>query len=175
MVEERPYSEIIDETCPSCRHGIPLSSTVCPNCGYRIRPEEEEPEVEKKKKKKPGRSRVTYASSRAGFGGALILISGILAVLTGIYMTVDTSWVGTMLADLGFSFAEEIIVAIGVLTVIFGIVALVGGYFAVKRKRWGIAIVGGVLGTLAAGAIGLGLIFGLIGLILVAVSRKDFR
>lgn len=172
-MEERPYSEIIDETCPSCRHGIPLSSKVCPDCGYRIRPEEE-PAVEEKKKK-PERPRVSYASSKAGFGGALILISGILAVLTGIYMVVDTSWVDTMLADLGFSLVEEIIIASGVLTVVFGIVAMVGGYFAVKRKRWGIAIVGGVLGTLAAGAIGLGLIFGLIGLIFVAVSRKEFR
>jgi len=171
-VEERPYNEIIDETCPSCRQGIPLGSKVCPECGYRIRPEEV-PEVERP----PLTPRATAPSSgfsRPGLGGALIILSGLLALLTGIYTAVEPGYIMEMFSDLDLPIEEGVVVASGILTMIFGIIAMSGGYFAIRRRHWGLAIVGAILGMLASGVLGLGFILGLIGLILVAISRRDF-
>jgi uncharacterized membrane protein len=45
----------------------------------------------------------------------------------------------------------------------------------VKRKAWGLAIVGGILGIFTIGPLFLGSIISIVGLILVAISRKDFQ
>jgi hypothetical protein len=42
------------------------------------------------------------------------------------------------------------------------------------RKMWGLALVGGIFGLLGVGFI-LGSVLGIVGLILTAISRKDFH
>jgi len=46
---------------------------------------------------------------------------------------------------------------------------------ALRRRAWAIAVVGGFLGTLAMGTIFLGSILGLIGLMVIATSKRFFR
>ena len=173
MVEETPYDEIIEETCPSCRHTVPQGTATCPNCGFHIR---EEPSPETAKKAAPPKVElVQQPTEKAGFGGWMILISGVLAVLTGIYMVVDPETFVQLYTDIGYTFATEVMVGAGVMTLIFGIVAIAGGVAAVKRRSWGLAVIGGFLGFIASGAFFLGTILGLIGLILVAISKREFR
>lgn len=173
MVEETPYSEIIEETCPSCRHNVPQGTAVCPNCGFQIR---EEPKPAAAPKAAPSKvKQVQQATEKAGFGGWLILISGILAVITGIYMIVDPETFVQLYTDIGYTFSTDVMVGAGVMTLIFGIVAIVGGVAAIKRRSWGLAIIGGFLGFVASGAFFLGTLLGLIGLILVAVSKREFK
>ena len=62
-----------------------------------------------------------------------------------------------------------IIMICGVLLLIFGLIGLLGGIFAIKRTHFGLAILGGIF-SLLVGFI----IFGLIGLILVAISKDEF-
>ncbi|MCJ2556643.1 MAG: hypothetical protein LN415_05980 [Candidatus Thermoplasmatota archaeon] len=62
-----------------------------------------------------------------------------------------------------------IIMICGIIFLIFGLIGLLGGIFAIKRTHFGLAILGGIF-SLLAGFI----IFGLIGLILVAISKKEF-
>ncbi|MDD1765127.1 MAG: hypothetical protein LUO84_01570 [Methanomassiliicoccales archaeon] len=38
-MEERSFDELIDATCPSCRHAVSLDASVCPSCGYKLKPE----------------------------------------------------------------------------------------------------------------------------------------
>ncbi len=65
--------------------------------------------------------------------------------------------------------------------------AIMGGVFAVRKERWGLAMVGGIMGTIAViltllglvipfwGLIALILFFGgIVGTILVGVSRREF-
>jgi len=171
MVEEIPYDEIIDETCPSCRHTVPRGSGVCPYCGYRIR-EEEKPES--REVGEPPKVSVRTSGGRAGLAGALILVSGILALITGIYMMADPGSVLQMYSDIGYEFTEEIVAAAGAITVIFGIIAVIGGAMAIRRKHWGVAVAGGVFAFLGSGLFFIGTLLGLIGLILVIVARREF-
>lgn len=69
---------------------------------------------------------------------------------------------------------EDILTVCGIILVVIGLIVLVGGFFGVMRKHWGLAILGGVLGLFLIGPWGLASLFSLIGLILVAVSKKDF-
>lgn len=37
VIEDTPYEEVIDETCPNCRMTVPIGTVTCPYCGYQIR------------------------------------------------------------------------------------------------------------------------------------------
>ena len=57
----------------------------------------------------------------------------------------------------------------GIIGIVLSIIALIGGIFAIKRQKYGLALVGGICALLVAY-----IIFGLIGLILVAISKDEF-
>ncbi len=59
----------------------------------------------------------------------------------------------------------------GILVIIFSIIALLGGYFAIKRKKFGLAIAGAVLGIFTM----FGALFALIALFILIISRDEFR
>jgi len=116
-------------------------------------------------------------------GGILILIAGIMGlVLGGIFIVVAdaVSEGGDELSEWGIDVAgagdllADILVACGVIVIILSLIVVLGGFFGIQRKHWGIVILGGVLGLFLIGPYMLATIFSLIGLILVAVSKKDF-
>ena len=170
MVEETPYDEIIEETCPSCRRGVKQGTATCPNCGFKIR--------EKPPSSRPAEDRFLAeerAKERAGYAGTLIIISGVLALMTGLSMIIYPdpfiSWYSQMFIDL----TSDFIMIWGAIMLIFAIIAILGGIRAIQRRSWPLAAAGGLLGFIASGGFFLGSIFGLIGLILVAVSKREFR
>jgi len=59
--------------------------------------------------------------------------------------------------------------------IIFCIFALIGGIFSIIRKKWGIAILGAILGTFIIDPLYIITIVSMIGLILIAYSRYLFR
>jgi hypothetical protein len=97
-------------------------------------------------------------------GGILILIGGVIELIIGAILAVG----GTALIDITFG-GSGLLVACGIIIAIVGIVAIMGGIFAIQRRNFGLAIVGGVL------ALGGYFIPGLIGLILIAVSKDEFQ
>lgn len=104
-------------------------------------------------------------------GGALLLVAGILGI-------VQWGWVfaaGATALGLGIPIPglAEAIAICGAIGIIFSLIALLGGVFAIQRKMWGLAIAGGILGLFTLGFV-IGSILALIGLILVAVARKEF-
>lgn len=102
-------------------------------------------------------------------GGALLLVAGILGII-------QWGWVFAVgAAALGFGIPglAETVAICGALGIIFSLIALVGGVFAIQRKMWGLGVAGGILGLFTLGFV-IGSILALIGLILVAVSRKEF-
>jgi len=103
-------------------------------------------------------------------GGALTLVSGILAIIQGGLVASGAGFFGVGLIP-GLS---EALVICGSIFIIFGLIAVLGGVMGVMRKMWGLCLVGGIFGLLGIG-FGLGSILGLVGLILTAISRKDFR
>lgn len=172
MVEEIPYDEIIEETCPSCRHTVARGTEVCPNCGYRIRGEEP-PEPPRRREVDEVKAEVTR--ERAGLGGVLIIASGFLAVLTGLSMMLNPDPFINWYSQIIYTFTADAIMIWGAIMLIFGLVAIVGGVMASKRRSWALALTGGFLGFIASGGLFLGTVLGLIGMILVLISKSEFR
>lgn len=68
-------------------------------------------------------------------------------------------------AILGVSSA--ILIAIGVVLLVLGIIALVGGIYAIRRRRWGLALTGAILSLPG--------IMGILAIIFVSLGKKEFE
>ena len=112
-------------------------------------------------------------------GGVLVLVGGVLALIS--------SFLGLILFSLfygdyyyggiyyyPYSFGVFQVIC-GVVGLAFAIIAIVGGYFAIKRRNFAMAVVGAVFCMLSVGSMGISSILGLVGLILIAVSGHEFR
>jgi len=103
-------------------------------------------------------------------GGALTIVSGVLALGQGAIIAG-----GAGIPGIGFlPGMADLLLICGSIFIIFGLIAVIGGVMGVMRKMWGLALVGGIFGLLGVGFI-LGSVLGIVGLILTAISRKDFR
>ena len=134
--------------CVSCGRAIAWDANVCQYCGHDYRQAAPGAVVKEK--------------------GVMPIIGGILIILPALgYL-----WTGAVLATGGSALFDVTFGVSGVLTLcgaillILGIIALLGGIFAIMRKYWGLALLGGIFVIPS--------ILGLIGMILVAVSHKDF-
>jgi len=95
-----------------------------------------------------------------------LILAGIIALISwGIVLAL-----GGLLAAVG----GELLILIGAVGVIFGLFAIIGGAMAVRRKSWGLALVGSILGLFTIGFVGEATVLSLIALILIAISRREF-
>jgi hypothetical protein len=119
------------------------------------------------------------ASSMPLIAGILLIVAGLIGLFTwSMALALDSSMLQNVLpADSPISIEQlqSILVTCGIIGSILSIFALIGGIVAVKRKAWGLAIVGGILGLFTIGPMFLGSIISLVGLILVVISKKDFQ
>jgi hypothetical protein len=151
-------------TCVSCGRQIPWDANVCQFCGHDYRAQATAAPPHEK-------------GALSLVGGILILIAGIIGLVTGILLlTVDLSSLDSYGLNVGglVDTLESIIRACGGIFAVLGIIALLGGYAGIRRKWFGLAIAGGVLGLFVVGPYGIASVLSLVGLILVAVARKDF-
>ena len=127
-------------------------ANVCPYCGHDYRVAMAGPAPQKKE------------SAMPVIGGILIIIGAIIELIVGVVLAAGgTFFLGLSLGTSG------VLIACGAILVIVAIIALLGGIFAIQRKNFGFAVVGGIL------SLGGWFIPGLIGLILVAISKDEFR
>lgn len=134
--------------CVSCGRTISWDANVCPYCGHDYRMQMMGAPVKKQ-------------SSMPVIGGVLILVSGLLEMIAGGVFIGG----GSILVDFG----GGVLAACGAIFFVLGVIAILGGIFAIQRKHFGFSILGGIL------SLGGFFILGLIGLILVAVSRDEFQ
>jgi len=133
--------------CVSCGRAIAWDANVCQYCGHDFRVQAAPPKKEK--------------SGLPVAGGVLIIIASLAYFAIGGVIAA-----GSTLALFGTFGVSSIGVLCGVILIILGVIALMGGAFAIMRKHFGLAILGGVLVIPS--------ILGLIGLILVAVGHDSF-
>ncbi|MEM0344064.1 MAG: hypothetical protein QXU73_07470 [Thermoplasmata archaeon] len=139
--------------CVSCGRTISWDANVCPYCGHDYRTQAVAPAKKE--------------SVMPLIGGILILIAGLIEIGYGAMLVVGGSAASSIPlvgGELGGIFA-----ICGAILVVLGIFALLGGVFAIQRKNFGLAVLGGVLGLLGW------FIPALIGLILIAVSKDEFK
>lgn len=158
--------------CVSCGREIPMDANVCQYCGHDYRVQAG-PAVPKEK------------SALSLIAGILILISGIVGLAMGGILLVAagavsegtddlSEWGLGNVGDMGDWLTDALLVC-GAIVIIVSLIVVLGGVFGIMRKHWGLVIVGGVLGLLFTWPLYfVGGICALVGLILAAVSKKDF-
>ena len=119
-------------------------------------------------------------SSFPTIAGILLIIAGVLALISWIsVITMDVSMIDVSVfqeldSTITLEQIQEILVICGTIGCILSIIPILGGILALKRKLWGIALAGGIVGLFTIGPIFASSILALIGLILVATSKKEF-
>jgi hypothetical protein len=143
--------------CVACGRDIAMDANVCQYCGHDYRAQ---PAAAPKEK-----------SWLPVVGGVLILIGGILEIIAGASLI----WSGGVLEGLmpvdveGFEAVQDFLTMCGAIFVILGLIGVLGGIFAILRKSFALAILGGIF------ALPGWFLPALIGIILVAISKKDFE
>lgn len=167
--------------CPNCQMEVDPARPSCSYCGtpvYGAQPAYPYPQAPPAYYPPPG-----YVAPAPGYGyypaprqpsstplaaGILILIGGVLALIDGAYMAAIGA-AASFLPGVG-----DIIMMCAAIMIIFAILAIVGGICALQRKVWGLALVGAIFCMISIGPMFISSILGLIGLILVAISKDDF-
>jgi len=103
--------------------------------------------------------------------GILLILSAIIAIAFWAYVAFVAAAFASFLPMGGLT---TIIAICGGIFIILGIIELLGGVMALRRKMWALALVGSILGLFTVGFYGLSSILSLVGLIILAISRKEF-
>ena len=150
--------------CVKCGRSIAWDANVCQYCGHDYRAGAAAPPPHEK-------------GMLSVIGGVFILIAGLMGIFAGvILLTIDLNDLDQYGIDVAGSvdMLEDILKVCGAIWLIFGLIALMGGVFGIMRKHFALVILGGIFGLLCLCPYALGSILALLGLILVAVGRKDF-
>ena len=111
-------------------------------------------------------TRKTWKPTTAGI---LSIIAGILGVLTGLMIAGLGEFAAGMLSVAGFPGLGGLVAAAAAISIILGIVAIVGGSYAMKRRVWGLALVGSICALFCFW------ILGILAIIFVAMGKGEFR
>lgn len=118
-------------------------------------------------------------SNKPLIAGILLIIAGLLGILTwSAALALESSMIESVLppdVPITVEQLQSFLTICGIIGCIVSVFTLTGGIVAVKRKAWGLAIVGSILGLFTIGPALLGSILSLIGLIFLVMSRKDFQ
>jgi hypothetical protein len=97
--------------------------------------------------------------------GVLAIIAGALQVIFGLVIAAVGS-IGWFVGILWFS-------AIGAPLIIFGIIAIVGGIYALRRRIWGLALAGSICALFPV--IAPSSVLGLLAIIFVSLGKGEFK
>jgi hypothetical protein len=94
--------------------------------------------------------------------GVLCIIAGAISVIIGIVIAA--------VGGIGWFFGIPWISAIGAPIIVVGIIAIVGGSYALKRRVWGLALAGSICAL-----IGPWVILGILAIIFVSLGKGEFE
>ena len=94
--------------------------------------------------------------------GILCIIAGAISVIIGIVIAA--------IGGIGWFFGMPWFSAIGAPLIIVGIIAIVGGSCALRRRIWGLALVGSICALLPPGTI-----LGILAIIFVSLGKGEFE
>ena len=161
-IEEPP--KIVMDKCPICGRPKDESASLCDYC---LESEQQESQPQQT----GAGSDTGYVDTReaeeldlAKLGGIAVIISGFLGVVYGIATVLHVSISGLPVSVLCFS---------GLMP-LFGVAAIVGGYFALEHENAIYAIIGAVCGILSVGYY-IGAFIAFIGLVLFIKSYNEFE
>ena len=94
--------------------------------------------------------------------GILCIIAGAIAVITGIVVAA--------IGGIGWFFGIPWFSLISVPVIVVGIIAIVGGSYALKRRVWGLALAGAICALFGPWAI-----LGILAIIFVSLGKGEFE
>ena len=101
-------------------------------------------------------------------GGVLAIVGGALGIIVAIIVIATLAWVAAkpeyVLTGLGYSY-----IALAIVAIIAGWVAIVGGRRALAKTSYNWAIAGGIGALLCSG------LLGLLSLIFIATTKREFQ
>lgn len=106
--------------------------------------------------------------------GILNIIAGILSLvcftlLALISIAASIAPVGIIGYELGLHISLGLIIFLASLFLMFGVVSLVGGVYALQRRKWGWVIAGSICSLLPKP------VLGLVAIILTVISKDEFE
>ncbi|MFE3846122.1 hypothetical protein ACFL1L_04610 [Thermoplasmatota archaeon] len=110
--------------------------------------------------------------------GILLLIAGILGMYTWIsasFYNIDPTIIEQSGIDITIEQIESILGVCTVIGFIVSIFPILGGILSFKRKSWSFCIVLSILGLFTIGPFLISSILAFIGLILIAISKNEFK
>jgi len=120
-------------------------------------------------------------SPRSGIltaGGSIAIFSGMVGIGGGFYYIayrdILTSFVES---NLGVVLSSSVFTAMGIVAIISGLCAILGGSYALWRKRFILAVILGGVCSLITSFLALsiiGLIFGIMPIVFILMSQKEF-
>lgn len=125
----------------------------------------------------PGPPMPPMQTSKPLIAGILLIVFGLINIGYWIYLIVTVESAMSQFGDIGeeyLGFIRDIVVICGVFVIILSAIAILGGYFATQRTKFGIAVVGAILGLLTIGPYCLSSLVALIALILLFMSKDEF-
>lgn len=103
--------------------------------------------------------------------GVLLVIAGILAIGNSMFIILIAEEIASFSQDL----PSEFLIICNTIVILLAIIAVLGGIMAIKRKSWAVALIGSIFGLFTLGPLFISSILSLIALILIAVSKEEFR
>ncbi len=98
-------------------------------------------------------------------GGLLEVISGYVNILQGIFMLVGSSIIAPLASFVGVG------TGFGILLIVLGIVSVIGGSYAIRRRSWGMALAGAITALFPS----LVMLMGTLSLIFVTLGKPEFK
>ncbi|MFC1950256.1 hypothetical protein ACFLWD_01170 [Chloroflexota bacterium] len=116
----------------------------------------------------PGPTQKTWMSTTAGI---LTIITGAIHLILGIVVIILSRTICTVTGLCGWGvIGAPLLGTIGVPLILLGIVSIIGGSFALRRRVWGMALTGAIC-ALFLPPVG---ILGILAIIFMALSKKEF-
>lgn len=162
--------------CVACGRNMMWEANVCPYCGKDYR------------QPVPGMMPMAAPKKKTALpivGGVLLIVSSVIGILMALGLLIIATQVGGVFSLLPIDLTEiigtamgdlvqTILIILAVAGLIISILVLLGGYFSVVRRHYGMAMVGAIFGLFILSPYFIASIMSFVGLILIAVSHHEF-
>ena len=102
--------------------------------------------------------------------GILNIISGILSLISALFILLGISVLMAMMGVSSYGPAEALILKISAITgIVLGVLSIIGGIFCLTRKYWGLGLTGSITSAIS------NLVLGVLAIVFIALGKKEFK